>query len=230
LRLLLIEGQKSLARSLSRALEDEGYQVDVARDAAEGDFKVSTSDYEIIVFDLAPSCAESLERLEGWRRSGLCTFVLILKGPTSAETVRCLDLGADDCLSKPFEMDELLARVRALARRAQQIKPTLIKVCDLEIDPGARSVRRGGLTIRLTPREYALLELLATYRGRVVSRSMIMERLYDDPESTSNVIDVYIGYLRTKIDKGFEVPLIITRRGQGYMLRGEEELLTQNAG
>jgi DNA-binding response OmpR family regulator len=125
-------------------------------------------------------------------------------------------------MTKPFQLEELLARLRALIRRGHQIKDPVLRVHDLEIDTSARTVKRGGQAIHLTPREYALLQFLAYHRGKVVSRSMIWEHLYDEhDENTSNVVDVYIRYLRNKIDKGFNPPLILTRWGEGYLLRGE---------
>ncbi|MFQ3594007.1 MAG: response regulator transcription factor, partial [Gemmataceae bacterium] len=130
--------------------------------------------------------------------------------------------GADDYMTKPYQLSELLARLRALIRREHQIKDPVIRIYDLEIDTASRMVKRAGQSISLTPREYALLEFLAFHRGKVVTRRMIWDHLYDEQdESTSNVVDVYIRYLRNKIDKNFEPPLILTRWGEGYMMRGE---------
>ncbi len=168
---------------------------------------------------------DGLTLLREWRSSGLSAHVLVLTAKGMLEDkVRGLDIGADDYLAKPFELEELLARLRALIRRTHQVKDPILRIRDLEIDTGARSVKRAGQTIHLTPREYALLQFLAYHRGKVVSRTMIWEHLYDEyDENTSNVVDVYIRYLRNKIDKGFDPPLIVTRWGEGYQLLGEEE-------
>jgi DNA-binding response OmpR family regulator len=224
MRVLLVEDHKPLVRALRQGLEEEGFAVDVAYDGEEADYKATSAEYDIIILDLMLPKEDGLTLLKRWRREGMKSHVLVLTARNSIEDkVRGLDLGADDYMTKPFELGELLARLRALIRRGHQVKDPLMRIFDLEIDTAARSVKRGGQPIHLTPREYALLQFLAFHRGKVVTRSMIWEHLYDEQdESTSNVVDVYIRYLRNKIDKGYEPQLILTRWGEGYMLRGDE--------
>src|SRR3954464_8793053 len=223
MRVLLVEDHKPLQRGLRRGLEEEGFAVDVAGDGEEADFKARTAQYDVIILDLMLPKEDGLSLLRRWRRDGLAAHVLVLTARGGIDDkVRGLDLGADDYLTKPFELGELFARLRALIRRGHQVKDPVLRVRDLEIDTAARTARRGGRTVHLTPREYALLEFLAFHRGRVVSRSMIWEHLYDEHDETrSNVVDVYIRYLRNKIDKDFTPPLIQTRWGEGYLLRGD---------
>jgi DNA-binding response OmpR family regulator len=225
MRVLLIEDHKPLVRALKQGLEEEGFAVDVSTDGQDGDFKARTAEYDVIILDLMLPRQDGLSLLQGWRKDGLSMHVLVLTARGSMEDkVKGLDLGADDYMTKPFELEELLARVRALVRRGHQVKSPLIRIHDLEIDTASRTVKRGGKSIHLTPREYALLEFLAFHRGKVTTRSMIWEHLYDDQdENTSNVVDVYIRYLRNKIDKGYDPPLILTRWGEGYMLKGDDE-------
>jgi DNA-binding response OmpR family regulator len=224
-RVLLIEDHKPMVRALKRGLEEEGFAVDTAEDGEEGDYKAKTANYDVIILDVMLPKKDGLTLLKDWRKNGMSTHVLCLTArDTLDDKVNGLDLGADDYLTKPFQLEELMARMRALIRRGHQMKDPILRVHDLEIDTAARTVKRGGQSIHLTPREYALLQFLAFHRGKVVSRSMIWEHLYDEhDENTSNVVDVYIRYLRTKIDKGFDPPLILTRWGEGYMLRGENE-------
>jgi DNA-binding response OmpR family regulator len=225
MKVLLVEDHKPMVRALRQGLEEEGFAVDAATDGEEADYKATTANYDVIVLDLMLPKKDGLTLLREWRRDGIPTHVLCLTAKDATEDkVRGLDIGADDYLTKPFQLEELLARLRALIRRRHQVKDPIIRVHDLEIDTAARTVRRGGQAIHLTPREYALLQFLAFHRGKVVTRSMIWEHLYDEhDENTSNVVDVYIRYLRTKIDKGFEPALILTRWGEGYLLRGETE-------
>jgi DNA-binding response OmpR family regulator len=223
-RVLLVEDHKPLAKALKRGLEEEGFAVDSAEDGEEADFKAAGAGYDVIILDLMLPKIDGLTLLARWRKAGVKTHILLLTAKdTTEDKVKGLDLGADDYLTKPFQLEELLARLRALVRRSHQIKDPILRVHDLEIDTAARTVRRGGKMIHLTPREFALLQFLAFHRGKVVSRTMIWEHLYDEyDENTSNVVDVYIRYLRTKIDKGYDKPLILTRWGEGYILRGEE--------
>ncbi len=199
--------------------------MDIAYDGEEGHFKATSASYDAIILDLMLPKADGLTLLQRWRKGGMSTHVLVLTARDRIEDkVRGLDIGADDYLTKPFQLEELLARLRALVRRGHQVKDPVLRIQDLEIDTAAHTVRRAGQPIHLTPREYALLQFLAFHRGQVVSRSMIWEHLYnEEDENTSNVVDVYIRYLRTKIDKGFEPPLILTRWGEGYMMRGEKD-------
>lgn len=225
MRVLLVEDHKPLARSLRRGLEEEGYAVDLAEDGEVADYKARATGYDVVILDIMLPKIDGLTLLKKWREDGVKTHVLMLTAKdTTLDKVTGLDYGADDYLAKPFQFDELLARLRALLRRRHQIKDPHLRVHDLEIDTSSRSVKRGGQSIHLTPREFGLLQLLAFHAGKVVTRTMIWNHLYDEfDENTSNVVDVYIRYLRTKIDKGFETPLIHTRWGEGYMLRGPDE-------
>ena len=224
MRVLLVEDQATLLKALRQGLEEEGFAVDTAVDGAEADTKARATSYDVIVLDIMLPKVDGLTLLKSWREAKIGTHVLMLTARgTLPDKVKGLDLGADDYLTKPFELDELLARIRALVRRGHQEKNPLLRILDLTIDTAARQVERAGRGIHLTPREYALLEFLAFHRGRVVTRTMIWEHLYDEyDENTSNVVDVYIRYLRNKIDKGFDPPLILTKWGEGYMLRGDE--------
>jgi DNA-binding response OmpR family regulator len=223
MRVLLVEDHQPLVRVLKQGLEEEGFAVDTAFDGEEADYKAKTANYDAIILDLMLPKEDGLSLLTRWRRNGMTCHVLVLTARSGIEDkVKGLDSGADDYLTKPFELEELLARLRALVRRGHQVKDPIIRIHDLEIDTASHAVRRAGQQIHLTPREYALLEFLAFHRGEVVTRSMIWEHLYnEEDENTSNVVDVYIRYLRNKIDKGFEMPLILTRWGEGYQLRGE---------
>ena len=224
MRILIVEDQMSMLRAWRQGLEEEGFAVDTATDGEEADVKARTTPYDVILLDIMLPKVDGLTLLKRWRQSGINTHVLMLTAKvTVADKVTGLDSGADDYLTKPVDFDELLARVRALVRRGHQKKDPLIRVCDLTLDTSARSVIRGGKKISLTPREYALLEFLAFHAGSVVTRTMIWEHLYDEyDENTSNVVDVYIRYLRNKIDRGFDPPLILTKWGEGYMLRADE--------
>jgi DNA-binding response OmpR family regulator len=229
-RLLLVEDHKPLVKALRQGLEEEGFAVDVAMDGEDADFKARATNYDVIILDLMLPVKDGLTLTKEWRSSGLKSHILMLTArDTLQDKVGGLDHGADDYMTKPFELEELLARLRALIRRGHQIKDPIIRILDLSIDTSARLVKRAGNNIHLTPREYSLLEFLAFNRGKVVTRTMIWEHIYDEyDENTSNVVDVYIRYLRHKIDKGYDPPLILTRWGEGYMLRTDS--MTENAG
>ena len=224
MRVLIVEDQRPLARVLRQCLEEENFAVDTSIDGEDADIKVRNTAYDVVVLDLMLPKIDGVTLLKRWRKDGIKTHVLVLTARTETEdTVRALDAGADDYMKKPYKLEELLARLRALIRREHKVKDPVLRIYDLEIDTSARTVKRAGQSISLTPREYGLLEFLAFHRGKVATRSMIWEHLYDEmDESTSNVVDVYIRYLRNKIDKGFDLPLILTRWGEGYLLRGEE--------
>jgi DNA-binding response OmpR family regulator len=224
MRVLLIDNDPSAIDFIRQELLDLDCTVDVAQNTEDGFQKAWKAQFEIILLDLNVSPEGSFSLLRAWRQAGLTTPVLALTSRKGrADKVRSLDVGADDCLARPFAFEELLARMRALARRNGPATGAALRVGDLEIDPAMRKVSRAGRQISLSPREFALLQLLAEHKGKVVSRSKIWEHLYDgQPRTASNVVDVYIRYLRNKIDKGESRPLIQTRWGEGYFLRGEE--------
>ena len=223
MKILLVEDHKLLSRSLKQALEEDGFAVDLAVAGDEADAKARGAIYDVVILDLMLPKIDGLTLLKGWRKDGFTFHVLILTAMgTLEDKVLGLNLGVDDYLPKPFELTEFLARVRALVRRGHQAKDPILRIHDLEIDTGARSVRRAGKDIYLTPREFSLLRFLCYHRGKVVTRSMVWEHLYDEnDDNTSNVVDVYIRYLRNKIDKNFTPPLILTRWGEGYMIKGD---------
>ena len=203
MRLLVVEDYAPLRKAVVRALQEAGYAVDATGEGQEGLWYAQSNDYDLIVLDLMLPGLDGWSILRSLREEGIQTHVLILTARDAVEDrVEGLDLGADDYLVKPFALDELLARVRALLRRQYQSKSPLIKVADLELDQATRQVRRGGREIDLTRREYALLEYLALRAGEVVSRGDIWEHLYEfNSQAQSNVVDVYIGYLRKKLDR-----------------------------
>jgi len=215
MRILIVEDEADLARALRKALEEEGFAVDEAHDGESGLYSARTVDYDAVILDLM------LPRLDGWEvlrrlRALKKTPVLILTARDSPpEKVRGLDGGADDYLTKPFNLEELIARIRALIRRSAGHPSPVLRLRDLEIDTAARTVKRRGRPVDLTPKEYALLELLALNRGKLVTRTMIYDHIYDDEEDTlSNVVDVYVANLRRKLGRDF----VRTRRGEGYIV------------
>jgi DNA-binding response OmpR family regulator len=220
MRVLLVEDYTPLRESVTQALEEAGFAVDASADGEEGLWYARSSDYDAIVLDIVLPKLDGLSVLQQLRKAGSRTPVLLLTAKdTIADRVTGLDLGADDYLVKPFALEELLARVRALLRRKYDAADPIIRVQDLEVNTVSRIVRRGGERIDLTAREYALLEFLARRMGEIVSRTEIWEHVYDFRSNVeSNVVDVYVGYLRKKIECGGLPRLIHTRRGQGYVL------------
>jgi len=226
MRILVVEDDAPLASILVRTLREESYAVDQAYDGQEAEWLAFENPYDLILLDLMLPRKNGLDVLKSLREGGIKTPVLILTArDTKEDVVTGLDRGADDYLTKPFDLDVLLARVRALFRRPEPIVATgeLIKAGPLEIDPSRKEVRRDGQNIGLTAKEYALIEYLARHQGSVLSRTQLSEHVWDmNFEPSSNVVDVYVGYLRNKIDKSFAYPIIKTVRGHGYMLDNAE--------
>ncbi len=223
--LLLIEDDSSVQDLITAVLEKAGFSVDLAADAAAGHRLAATGKYEVIILDLGLPDMDGLTLLHRLRDEGVTTHVLILTSKDEPEDRICgLDSGADDYVSKSCVLRELEARVRALIRRKYNAKNPMLIVADLEINTATRMVTRAGKRISLTPREYSLLEFLALKAGQLVTRADIWESLYAmDPSTTSNVVDVYIGYLRRKVEGAGLTPLIHTRRGTGFVLGAEPE-------
>ncbi len=224
MRLLVVEDYPPLQQSLTKGLREAGFAVDATRDGAEGLWYATGAEYDVIILDLMLPNMPGLEILKKIRSRGNKAHVLILTAKDTVEDrVEGLDLGADDYLVKPFAFEELLARIRALLRRGYRRKNPKIKIKDLQIDLTTQKVRRGRHEISLTPREYALLEYLAVRAGETVSRTDIWEHLYEfDSAASSNVVDVYIGYLRKKLEQPGKPPLIHTIRGRGYLLGAQQ--------
>jgi DNA-binding response OmpR family regulator len=223
MRLLLIEDYKPLQKSLSQGLQEAGFAVDVTGDGREGLWYATGNDYDVIILDIMLPGLDGLSILQKLRSAGKQTHILLLTAKDSVnDRVKGLNLGADDYLVKPFAFEELLARIRAIIRRNYKDKNPVIHIGPVQIDTTTQRVRCGQNEISLTPREYALLEYLALRTGQVVSRTDIWEHVYDFHSSaTSNVVDVYIGYLRKKMEEPGNPPLIHTIRGRGYLL-GEQ--------
>jgi DNA-binding response OmpR family regulator len=223
MRILVVEDERRIAAFIKRGLEEERYAVDVAYDGEEALDWAAVVDYDLILLDVLLPKKDGIEVCRELRGQGDKVSILMLTARDAIEDrVQGLDSGADDYLVKPFAFQELLARVRALLRRSGEIKTTRLQVGDLVLDTITHQATRGGLIIELTAREYALLEFLMRHPSQVLSRTQIAEHVWSyDFFTTSNVVDVYIGYLRRKIDDGFEVKLIKTVRGAGYKIEVE---------
>lgn len=215
MRLLIVEDEPRLLRNLMKALREEGYAVDGAEDGDDGLFKATSSDYDAIVLDVMLPGINGWEVLAKLRETKRTPVLMLTARDSSEDRVRGLDGGADDYLVKPFDLPELLARVRALIRRAAGQVRSEIELGDILIDTRSKQVSRSGEGIPLTAREYAIFEYLALHCGQLVSRTELFEHLFDENDDTlSNLIDVHIFSLRKKLGKD----LITTRRGQGYCI------------
>ena len=221
MKILVIEDEQRLARLLKQGLEEQGFVVDLAYDGSDGQFQAEQYPYDAILLDLMLPEVDGLAILKGLREKGNDVPVLIITARGDVEDrIKGLNFGADDYLAKPFNLDELIARLRALIRRSRGQSTPLVTVGDLVIDSNARTVVRAGTVILLSAREYDLLHYLALSAGKVVSRTELIEHIFtSDYEWDSNVIEVHISHLRTKIDKGYSSALIHTVRGAGYILK-----------
>jgi heavy metal response regulator len=222
-RILVVEDEKKVASFIRKGLEEEGYAVDVAADGEEGLALGLTRVHDLIILDIRLPKMDGLRVLQALRHDRVTAPVLLLTvRATIEDKVLGLDAGADDYLTKPFAFQELVARVRALLRRRTEGEPTVLRLGDLMLDPARRTVMRGDEKIDLTPREFALLDYFMRNPGRVLTRTMIAEHVWDYSFDTStNVIDVYVNYLRKKIDAGRDPKLLHTIRGVGYVLKAE---------
>lgn len=221
MRILLIEDDGDLLKVLKKGLEEEGYSVDASYDGIEGLYMAEEIAYDGIILDLMLPGIDGLSLLSKLRKKGIMTPVMILTAKDRLdEKIEGLDTGADDYLTKPFEFNELLARLRALMRRNKGLVSPVLEIHDLQLNTATKEVKRRGKTIHLTPKEYAILEYLAFNKNTVLTRTMITEHVYDESfDKDSNVIDVFINNIRKKVDHGYARQLIHTVRGHGYMLK-----------
>jgi DNA-binding response OmpR family regulator len=225
MRILLVEDEPSAARMLAKGLREQTFAVDVAADGERALYQASVNDYDLIILDVMLPVKDGFAVCRELREGGSAVPLIMLTAKDDvADRVSGLDAGADDYLVKPFDFRELLARVRALLRRGEAIRPETIKVGDLEIDTRAQRAARAGRAIRLTAKEYALLEYFARRSDEIVGRADIAAHVWDEHfDIFSNLIEVYVQRLRRKIDDGHELKLLHTRRGEGYVLTAAEE-------
>src|SRR6476469_10065447 len=223
MRILVVEDEAKVASFIRRALEEESYAVDLCTDGLAGLDLARDNAYDLIILDVMLPGLSGLQILDTLRKEKFKTPVLIVTARTQVDQrVKGLDAGADDYLTKPFAIEELLARARALLRRGSGEGTALLQIEDLMLNPATREVTRGGQRIELTSKEYALLEYLMRHTGRVLTRPMISEHVWNqDFDTFTNVIDVYVNYIRNKVDRGRTKKLIHTIRGSGYMLKAD---------
>jgi two-component system OmpR family response regulator len=220
MRLLVVEDETKMADILRRGLEQEGYAVDTVAEGTDAIWMATENPYDCIVLDVMIPGPDGVEVCQSLRSKAVWTPIVMVTARGSInDRVRGLDVGADDYLTKPFSFEELLARVRALIRRGAVERPAELKVADLTLDPAQRRVHRSGQEIRLTPKEFSLLEFLMRHPDEVLTRTRIREHVWDwSFEGSSNVVDVYVRYLREKVDRPFVKSLIRTVRGVGYAI------------
>ena len=225
MRLLIVEDDRKAAGLLARGLREEAFVVDLAHSAEEGDLQLAAQDYDLLVLDWMLPGKDGLAWCRELRQREVPVPILLLTARDAlADRVSGLNTGADDYLTKPFAFEELLARVRALLRRSDQTRPVVLKLADVALDPVSHKVTRGGKAIDLTPREYAILELLLRHPGEVVQRARIAERVWEaDLIAIDNLMDVHISNLRRKIDLPGLPPLIHTVRGRGFRAAAPDE-------
>lgn len=225
MRLLVVEDERRLANIIKKGLEEEGFAVDVAYDGEEGQYLAESETYDLIVLDIMLPKIDGLTLCRELRAKNINTPVLMLTAKSEVEDkVKGLDSGADDYMTKPFSFLELRSRVQALIRRSKNETSPTLKLDDLELDPIKHSVTRGGNQIKLTPKEFSVLELLMRHRDEVVTRTMVIEHVWDyNFEGMSNIIDVFVASLRRKIDKKSKLKLIHTIHGIGYKITAKTE-------
>jgi DNA-binding response OmpR family regulator len=224
-RILVVEDDTPLADILLRSLREESYAVDYALDGQEAEWMAFENPYDLIILDLMLPRKDGITVLQNLREGGVKSPILILTArDTTDDRVKGLDSGADDYLTKPFSLEELTARIRALLLRKETFVPSILEVGSLKIDPSRKEVTIAGTKVEFTAKEYGLLEYFARNAGRVLTRTQLSEHVWDvNFEPTSNVVDVYVGYLRTKINRVLQTSLIKTVRGHGYMLDPQEQ-------
>jgi len=223
LRILVVEDNPHIAAVVGETLEEAGYSVTVAYDGEEGFLDARLNDYDLVILDLMLPTTDGLEVTRRLRAEGKAMPILMLTArDREQDTIVGLEAGADDYLTKPFQLGELLARVRALLRREGATRARVLRVGDLELDTVTREVRRAGRVVDLSAREYTLLHYLVHHVGQTLTRDQLERTVWGDSAVGSNVVEVYIGYLRHKLDAPFGTPLIHTVRGVGYTLRAPE--------